>query len=89
MPYVYYDGEQPLWRFLFTGLAPTMLLTVLPIIVIMFVPPGNPYRAGLGFLSFFNVAISGGDLVTVIWLLTRLSLRSHVRQSGWTLYWKA
>jgi hypothetical protein len=89
MPYVYYDGGQSLWRFLWTGLAPTIFLTVLPIMVIKFVPLDASYHAGLGFVSLFNMGISGGDLVICIWLATHLDLRSSVRQNGWNLYWKA
>lgn len=89
MPYVYFDGEQPIWCFLLTGLAPTILLTLLPILVVRFVPLSHSHRASLGFLSFFNVAISGGDLILFIWLLTHIHPRAYVRQNGWKLYWKA
>lgn len=89
MPYVYFDGEQPLWHFLLTGLAPTFFLTLLPILVVRFAPLSHSYRAGLGFLSFFNVGISGGDLILFIWLLAHLHRRAWVRQNGWKLYWKA
>jgi hypothetical protein len=88
LPYVFYDGEQPLWRFLLNGMAPTLLLTVLPILAIAFFPLSNTWRAGLGFLSFFNVGISGGDLVLFFWLSMRLPWRSSVRQKGWKLYLK-
>lgn len=86
MPYVLYDGEQPLWRFLLTGLTPTILLTVLPLILSGLAPLDPAVRAGLGFLAFFNVAVSGGDLFLFTWLITHLHLRSQVRQKGWTLY---
>lgn len=89
MPYVSYDGEQTLWQFLLTGLAPTIFLTVLPILAIKFMSLASLYRDGLGFLSFFNMGISGGDLVIVMWLATQLNRRSSVRQHGWKLYWKA
>jgi hypothetical protein len=88
MPYVYYDGEQSLWQFLLTGLAPTIFLTVLPISAIKFMSLDAPYQDVLGFLSFFNMGISGGDLVIVMWLATQLDRRSSVRQHGWKLHWK-
>jgi len=88
MPYVYYDGEQSLWRFFLTGFAPTILLTVVPIMVVMLLPLSDSYRVGFGFLSFFNAAISGGDMSICIWLATRLDPRSSIRQNGWKLYWK-
>jgi hypothetical protein len=88
LPYVYYDGEQPLWHFLLTGLAPTILLTILPILVTVLFPLSSSTRAVLGFLSFFNVAISGGDLVLILWLSTHLPWRSSVHQNGWKLYLK-
>ncbi len=89
VPYVYFDGEQSLWRFLLTGLTPTIFLTVLPILAIKFASLDAPFRNGLGFLSFFNIAISGGDLAIFMWLAAQLDLRSSVRQHGWKLYWKA
>jgi hypothetical protein len=89
MPYVYYDDEQPLWHFLLTGLAPTIVLTVLPIMVILITPLSHITRAGLGFLSLYNAGIAGGDWVLLVWFSTRLDLRSYVRQKEWKLYWKA
>lgn len=89
MPYVYYDGEQTLWQFLLTGLAPTIFLTVLPIVAMKFALLEAPYRDVLGFISFFNMGISGGDLVVVMWLATQMDRHSPVRQHGWKLYWKA
>lgn len=89
MPYVYFDGEQPFWRFLLTGLAPILVLTLLPILMVRFAPLSHSYRAGLGFLSFFNVGISGGDLILFIWMSAHLHRHAHVRQNGWKLYWKA
>jgi hypothetical protein len=88
-PYVSFDGEQPLWRFLLTGLTPTILLTLLPLMVPAFFPLADPYRAGLGFLAFFNIAISGGDLVLALWFSKTLPLHARVRQENWKLYWKA
>jgi hypothetical protein len=88
MPYVYYDDEQPLWHFLLTGSAPTILLTVLPILVILVAPLNQIYRAGLGFLALFNAGIAGGDWVLLVWFSTRLDLRSYVCQKEWKLYWK-
>lgn len=88
LPYAYYDGIMPLWRFLFTGLAPLMLLTILPLILILSVPLDNLLRTSLAFLAIFNMAISGGDLVTLIWVSIRLPMRSLVWQHGWSLVWK-
>jgi len=42
----------------------------------------------LGFLAFFNVAISGGDLVALVCLSIHLPLQARVRQYGRKLYWK-
>lgn len=88
MPYVYFDGEQPLWRFLLTGVAPTILLTLLPILLVRFASLSHSCRVGLGFLSFFNMSISGGDLILFTWLSTHLHRRTYVRQNGWKLYWR-
>lgn len=89
MHYVSLDGKQPLWRFLLTGLTPTILLTLLPLMVAAFLPLADPYRAGLGFLVFLNIAISGGDLVLALWFSKSLPLHASVRQVGWRLYWRA
>jgi hypothetical protein len=57
-PYVSFDGEQPLWRFLLTGLTPTILLTLLPLLVVMFLPSATPYHAELVHLGINNYAES-------------------------------
>jgi hypothetical protein len=88
MPYMYYDGSQPLWHMLLSGLTPLMLLTVLPVILILFAPLNSVSRADLGFLAFFNVAISGGDLVNFFWIATHLPLHATVKGVGWSLLWK-
>lgn len=89
LPYMYFDGSQPLWRMLLTGLAPLLLLSVLPAVVLRFAPLTDAARADLGFLSFFNASMSGGDLVVFFWLVTRLPLRAAVKGNGWSLLWKS
>lgn len=88
MPYMYYDGSQPLWRMLLTGIAPVMLMTGLPIVLILFTPLSGALRADLGFLAFFNIAIAGGDLINCYWILRHLPLHATVQQYGWGLWWK-
>ncbi len=88
LPYMYYDGIQPLWRFLFTGVTPTLLLTVLPLIFILFAPLDRALRADLGFLAVFNIAIAGGDLVNFVWVLSCVPLRAIVQLNGWSLMWR-
>lgn len=87
-PYVSFDGEQPLWRFLLTWLAPTLLLTFLPLMVVTLIPLETSYRAALGFLAFFNIALSGGNLVLALWFSKSLPLQASVQQVGWRLYWR-
>lgn len=89
LPYMYFDGIQALWRMLLTGLAPVVLLTILPMILIRFAPLSAPVRADLGFLAFFNAGISGGDLVIFYWLITHLPMQAAVKGSGWGLLWRA
>jgi hypothetical protein len=88
LPYMYYDGSQPSWRMLLTGLSPILLLTGLPVILILCAPFNKSLRADLGFLAFFNVAVSGGDLVTFFWISAHLPLRATVKGNGWGLLWK-
>ena len=88
LPYMYFDGIQPLWWMLLTGLAPIVLLTVLPVIFIQLSPLSSAFRTDLGFLAFFNAAISGGDLVIFFWLITHLPLQAMVKGNGWGLLWK-
>jgi hypothetical protein len=88
LPYMYYDVSQPLVRMLLTGLAPLVLLTALPVILILFAPLSAGPRADLGFLAFFNVATSGGDLVNLYWLVAHLPLHATVQGNGWSLLWK-
>ena len=87
-PYVSFDGKQPLWRFLVTGLVPTVLLNLLPLTAVVIFPMPEPTRTGLGFLAFFNIALSGGDLFLVFWFSKSLPIRVSVRQGGWKLFWK-
>lgn len=89
LPYMYYDGSQPLWRMLLTGLAPVIILTMLPVILILFTPLKATTRADLGFMAFFNVATSGGDLVIFFWIITHLPLHATVKGNGWGLLWKS
>jgi len=88
MPYMVYDGSQPLWHMLLTGLAPVLLLTGLPVVLILFTPLSGALRSDLGFLAFFNIAISGGDLVNCFWIITHLPLHATVQGYGWGLLWK-
>jgi hypothetical protein len=76
-PYMYYDGSLPLRHMLFIGIAPLLLLTVLPILLILFAPLPPAARADLGFLAFFNTGISGGDLVNFLWILRHAPPSSH------------
>ncbi len=88
LPYMYYDGSQPLIRMLITGLAPLLILTVLPVLILFVTPLRSPLRADLAFLAFFNVAISGGDMVNIFWIVTHLPLQATVQRDGWGLLWK-
>ncbi len=88
LPYMYYDGSLPLWRMLLIGLAPIVLLTGLPLSLLLLTPPSGALRADLGYLAFYNAAISGGDLVNFAWILSRVPLRATVQQNGWGLLWK-
>ncbi len=90
LPYMFYDGSQPLMRMLITGLAPLLILTVLPVLILLFTPLRSQLRADLAFLAFFNVAISGGDLVNIFWIVTlsHLPLNATVQYDGWGLLWK-
>ena len=83
MPYMFYDGSQPVWRMLLTGLGPVLLLTGLPVIFILFAPLAGSLRADLGFLAFFNVAISGGDLIVFFWIFTHVRFRATVQGNRW------
>lgn len=85
LPYMYYDGSQPAWRMLLTGIAPVLLLSGLPLLVLQVVSVPEAARADLGFLAFFNAAISGGDLVNFLWISTRVPLHGVVKGNGWKL----
>lgn len=85
---MYFYGSQPLWHMLLTGIAPLMALTILPVTLILIAPLSAAQRADLGFLAFFNIGISGGDLVNFLWLSTRLPLHAIVMGNGWGMVWK-
>lgn len=88
LPYMFYTGAQPCWRMLLTGLAPFMILTVLPVVLILVAELGEAACSNLGFIAFFNISVSGGDLFTTGWIITHLPLRATVKGSGWGLFWK-
>lgn len=88
LPYMVYDGIQPVWRMLLTGLAPFLFLTLLPALFLLASPGSSALRADLGFLAFYNMALSGGDLVNIFWISAHLPMRASVRRQGWGLLWK-
>ena len=88
LPYMYFDGIQPLWRMLLTGLSPVAMLTILPVIVLCVMPLSAAARADLGFLAFFNAGISGGNVVMFFWLITHLPLAAAVKGDGWGIQWR-
>jgi hypothetical protein len=88
LPYMTYAGSLPLWRMLLIGLAPTLLLSILPLVLISLLTPSSAWSADLGFLAFFNMAISGGDLVNLYWISTHVPLWATVQADGWGLLWK-
>ena len=89
LPYMTYTDSQPVGHMLLTGLAPLLLLSVLPVILILLAPLGPALRADLGFLAFFNMAISGGDLVNFFLIFQQIPRGARVQGVGWALYWRA
>ncbi|MBI4927520.1 MAG: DUF3267 domain-containing protein [Anaerolineae bacterium] len=89
MPYVYYNAPLPLWRLLLVGIMPTILLTIVPLTLLLTGSVNGDLRTTLGFLAFFNIGVSGGDLANFLWFATRLPLHSTVQRNGWGLVWKA
>ncbi len=88
LPYMTYTGSLSLWRMLLSGLAPILLLSGLPVVLIWFLPAGGRWSADLGFLAFFNAAIAGGDWVSYVWISTHVPMHATVRGNGWELLWK-
>ena len=90
--YVHYEGSMSRNRFLAVLIAPYIVLSLLPLaLIVMFRltswTPGT--IVGLGWLSLLGSLLAGGDLVSVVSLLSsKIPSTALIRNNGEKSYWK-
>jgi hypothetical protein len=89
--YAYYKEALSLRRFQLVGLAPLLVLSVLPIVLIVVlyqrtVDPG--VLSTLGYVAFINAALSYGDVTSLLWVRRGIPDTASVRFNGSRLFWK-
>ncbi|HYH09953.1 MAG TPA: DUF3267 domain-containing protein [Thermoanaerobaculia bacterium] len=83
--YAHYEGELPRERFLGILIAPTLVLTVLPLLLcLVFRWNSSPLAA----LALANGLGAAGDLLGMIIVLRQIPRGTLVRNKGWRTYWR-
>jgi hypothetical protein len=83
--YAHYDGELPRGRFLAILVAPTVVLTVFPLLVCIAFRFDAP---GVAALAVANGLGAAGDLLGVGFVLAQIPRGAVIRNQGWRSYWK-
>jgi len=83
--YAHYEGELPRGRFLFVLIAPTLVLTVLPLLLLAAFRLDVPFLAAMAFANALGAA---GDLLGIGILLSQIPRGALVRNKGWRSYWR-
>lgn len=83
--YAHYDGELPRDRFLAILVAPTVVLTVLPLLVCVAFRLDAPAVAALAVANGIGAA---GDLLGVGFVLAQIPRGTVIRNKEWRSYWK-
>lgn len=89
--YAYYSEALSLRRFSVVSLAPILVLTVLPILLIVLLRQMGAHPgllSTMGFIAFINVAISYGDVTNLLWVRRGVPASASVRFNGSQLFWK-
>jgi hypothetical protein len=84
--YAYYEGELSRERFLVILAAPTLALTVLPLLVLAGASLDSPF---LGGIALANAAGAAGDMVGMWIVLAQIPRGAIVRNNGWRTYWRS
>lgn len=83
--YAYYDGELSRGRFAAILIAPTVVLTIIPLLLCVTLQWNSPALAALAVANGIGAA---GDLIGVFIVLTRIPAGVLVRNKGWRSYWR-
>ncbi|HYR29298.1 MAG TPA: DUF3267 domain-containing protein [Thermoanaerobaculia bacterium] len=83
--YAHYEGELPRQRFLFVLAAPTLVLTVIPLLLAAALRLDAPFLATIAFTNALGAA---GDLLGIGIVLRQIPRGALVRNKGWRSYWR-
>ena len=84
--YAHYDGELTRNRFVNILAMPTIIVTVVPLVVAIMT---NRSHALVAWVSTWNALFSCGDLFGILLLLFQVPSRAICRNQGWRTYWKS
>lgn len=82
--YAYYDGEMTKCRFLISIIMPFTILTLLPLILIIFCG----FNGYLFECSYINSLFCCGDIISFFIIIFTLPKKSIVRNKGWYTYYR-
>jgi Putative zincin peptidase len=85
MFYAHYDGELSRGRFVAILSMPTIMLSVLPLIVSIITGLANAYVA---WISTWNVLFACVDMLGVIFPCVQVPPTAVCRNQGWKTYWR-
>lgn len=83
--YAHYEGELSRERFLLVLAAPTLALTVVPLLLATTLRLGAPFLVAM---AFANAVGAAGDLLGIGVILYQIPRGSLVRNKGWRSYWR-
>lgn len=90
--YAYYSEALSLRRFSVVELAPLLVLTVLPVLLIVLLGQMGSdagLLSTLGFVAFINAALSYSDITSLLGVRRGIPASASVRFNGAQLFWKA
>jgi hypothetical protein len=89
--YAYYEGPMRRNRFLLVLIAPYIVLTLMPLVLIAglrFLGWLPEIMLDLAWLSLVNSLGAAGDMIGAWLIFTRITPAAYVRNKGWRTYWK-
>lgn len=82
--YAYYDGEMTKCRFLISIITPFTILTLIPLILVIF----GVFNSYLFEFSYINSLFCCGDIISFFIIIFTLPQKSIVRNKGWYTYYR-
>lgn len=83
--YAHYDGEMTRGRFIAILAMPTVVITMLPLVVAVGMNVSHELAA---WISTLNALLACGDMFGIILLFFQVDARAICRNQGWRTYWK-